>query len=275
TAVLMLGALTLTGGALVKGGLATRGENGPDPAFQQSAKEGRPEQEKSKDTLRLPKRKTIVEPAPRKEAPELARGSEEKTLPTLAEIWSGKALNACIEEIHAAHKRGARGPNIPLEDLEEKVLAKLNLRLAWPKALQGATYESERMKIEEQFRQAVKQLRHGEAAKRTEELKQSIQKVRANLDKHVGDLSPDEFIEANRYLRSLQRHVEALRRRDPGRDFQSPFPRCRSVTELVEFLTERNLRIAPATPKDKTGYVILYHLLAAYAAAITADGEKK
>jgi RNA polymerase sigma factor (sigma-70 family) len=229
----------------------------------------------------------VIEQSPsRKEARELTRGSQVRTSPPLADIWSGKALNACIEDIHAARKRGARSPNIPLS---KEILAHLNVtgseaasrdpigkdgHLEWPKALQGATYESERKKIEELLREAVKQPQHGEA-KRTEEVKQFIQKVRAKLEEQVEDLSPDQFIEAFRYLRSLQRGVEALRRRDTDKDFQGSAAKMKNVAELVDFLTQRNLRIAPATAKDEAAYVALYHALEAYRVGIAVDREKK
>jgi hypothetical protein len=234
-------------------------------------------------------RKTIEQSPPRKESRELTRGSQTRASPPKTEIWSGRALNACIDEIRAARKHGGRSPKIPLS---QEVLARVNLtrgddggwiarlvkdgHLEWPAALQGAASETERKKIEKLLPQAVEQAKkEGEAAaKGVEELKQAIQKARARLDDHADALAPEEFIEAFRYLRSLQQAAKALSL-DDFEATHEPFSQCQTVADFVTFLTERNLRIAPATPKDEAGYVALYHSLAAYAASITARREKK
>ena len=104
--------------------------------------------------------------------------------------------------------------------------------------------------------------------------------MKNTLDANVNKLTPDEFIEANRYLRYVKDTITALK--DPSiiNQFNGNWKKnARSVAELVQFMREKGLRFAPATPQDEAAYVALYYALASFDSgmqrlATTGDGDK-
>jgi hypothetical protein len=81
----------------------------------------------------------------------------------------------------------------------------------------------------------------------------------------VGDLKPDEYIEARRYLDELGQTIWALQDPKVGKQFQDDWKlKTRDVAQLVKHMREKGLLFAPATEKDQAAYVALYHALAAF-----------
>ena|SRR6516162_3236931 len=106
------------------------------------------------------------------------------------------------------------GPKVPID---AKVLAKIDVTrgemggqigllrkeklLVWPKPLKADTYETGRKQLTALFSDAVKQAKKGEVdAKLTETLDKTVGKMRERVDEQVANFSPDDYIEAARYL---------------------------------------------------------------------------
>ena len=173
------------------------------------------------------------------------------------------------------------GPKVPID---AKVLAKIDVTrgemggqigllrkeklLVWPKPLKADTYETGRKQLTALFSDAVKQAKKGEVdAKLTETLDKTVGKMRERVDEQVANFSPDDYIEAARYLNKLNRAVTALRRKDVRDYFTATeeIPvKCRTVPDLVRYLSDKKFQLAPATPGDEPAYTELYKALQTY-----------
>ena len=140
--------------------------------------------------------------------------------------------------------------------------------ISWPETLKAGTYETERTRIEKRIPQAVDQAKKGEvAAAVTGELSTALKKLHERLDEHVDELTPDQFLEAKRYLRRLDWAVKALRQKRVRDYFTAVVEipvKCPTVRDLVQYLTEKKLRFAPAVMGDETAYVDLHKAMTEY-----------
>jgi hypothetical protein len=198
--------------------------------------------------------------------------------PPLADIWIGKALNERLATIQDLQKRQIVGPRIELEptvlkqinflrgtSLDSIALLKKEGRLDWPKTLKGGEYKAEQERLHSLIGAAMTQARKGKVeARLLEGMTQAQEKLKEKLNEQVADVPPSQYIEARRFLNSLDNLLAALRQGDVG-DFikvaEEARRRGKTVEDLVRFMTEKNLRFGPALPGEETAYQHLHHAL--------------
>jgi hypothetical protein len=201
--------------------------------------------------------------------------------PPLSDIWSGRSLNALLRHLIAQQKEGMRGPNVPLSD---DTVVHLNLtpggdvrllrdngNLEWSEVLQREIFKENRDKLDKLMKDAYRSLRSDKVPENATiiELQRSFRSMMDTLDTNVASLTPDEYIEASRYLSYVKDTIAALRDPNVVQFFKSRWmANARSVTELIRFMCEKQLQFAPATPKDEAAYVALYKALIAFDAAL-------
>ncbi len=82
-------------------------------------------------------------------------------------------------------------------------------------------------------------------------------------------MSPDEYMEAKRYLRLLAHTVTALQEGTASNYLNGHWvAKGKNVAELVQFMAKMGMWFAPATPGDESAYLALYHKLAEFDAAL-------
>lgn len=203
--------------------------------------------------------------------------------PPLTEIWSGKALNDLYLYLAGQQAKGNRGPNIPLD---EDMLKRVNLtsgvggnigilkddgKLQWPLSLLNPEFMESRKRFERNADEIVKRLKFGNSpeAATLKDMQAEMKRLRDTLAKSVGELSPTQFIEAQRYLNHLDDAVKALQDPNVGNFFNQKWnAKGRSVAELIKSMSDQGLRFAPAAPGDEPAYRALHQALNAYDAGI-------
>jgi hypothetical protein len=216
--------------------------------------------------------------------------------PPLTDIWSARAPNALLRHLIAQQGQGARGPNVPLSD---ETLDHINLtvgdsrgnvgllkdsgNLQWPLPLQGEAFKDWRENLNLLMRTAYKSVNSGTTPNDStiSDLRANLKRMQAALETNVDRLSPDEYIQANRYLRYVKNTITALKDPNVVNYFNRNWkPNVRNVAELVQFMREKGLWFAPASPKDEAAYVSLYNALASFdsgmqrLASTGSDSEK-
>jgi hypothetical protein len=209
--------------------------------------------------------------------------------PPVTEILSGRSLNDLYNHVFPLQERARQqGQRLPEVHLDPDMLRQVNLvgagsagsvallkdrgRLTWPLVLQGPEYEVPRTRLSALATAAIDQLRLnnpvGPATLR--DMQADVQRMSDTLLRNVGNVSPTEYVEAKRFLGGLESAIRALQDPNVGNQLnQNWTPRAQNVAELVDFLSQRGLRFAPATPGDEPAFRNLHQRMAAYDAAMT------
>lgn len=204
--------------------------------------------------------------------------------PPLTEVWSGRSLNSLLRHLMAQQGQNVKGPTVPLN---EDTLKSINLTagdtrgnvgllkdkgaLQWPQPLQGEAFKDAREDLSRQMRHAVQTIQGNPTAEEStiNDLQADLKKLSETLEASVSSLSPDQYIEAKRYLRLLNNSVTALKDRNVSNLLNDNWrPKSKSVAELVKFMAEKGLWFAPATPSDEPAYLALYHAMQAFDAGM-------
>jgi hypothetical protein len=206
--------------------------------------------------------------------------------PPLAEVYSGKALNALLREVSAAHSKGVCGPKVPLD---AGLLRRVNLappgggnfallkgggKLRWTVALREERFRGDREQVTKLVGKALRDLKRDptKAVRKSiiADLAGALRRLGDGLAEEVADLSPSQYIEARRYLNQLGEAVKVLQSPGAGRFVEGTYAaRGSSVAELVEHLRQHSLGFAPAVQGEEKAYRDLYDALAAYRAGLT------
>jgi hypothetical protein len=214
--------------------------------------------------------------------------------PPLTEVWSGRSLNTLLRNAISQQSQGVRGPSIPVsEDVLKSInptagdtrgnigLLKDNGNLQWPPALQGEAFKEAREDINRRMKQAVQTVTAGNKSpdeSTLADMQADLKRLNETVDASVNVLSPDQYIEAKRYLSQVGNAVTALRDRNVSNYFNDNWRiRGKTVAEVVKFMADKGLWFAPATPGDEPSYLALYHALAAFDAGmphvVTTSGD--
>jgi len=204
--------------------------------------------------------------------------------PPLTEIWSGRSLNALLRNAIAQQGQGARGPNVPIsEDTLKSInpsagdtrgnvgLLKDNGKLQWPQPLLGEAFKDARQDLSRHMKQAVSSVQVNSSPDEStlRDLQVDLKKLQSELDANISALSPDQYVEARRYLRLLGNTITALKDRNVVNLFNGSWAlKGKNVAELVQFMRDKGLWFAPATPGDESAYTSLYYALAAFEAGL-------
>jgi hypothetical protein len=204
--------------------------------------------------------------------------------PPLTEIWSGKALNDLLADIQKAEaSHGLRGSAIPVAP---EWLPHINLtsgtnqartsmlrdgRLSWPMGLQREAFAEERDAINQLVAKAVREASAGSANPDTVSLlDDSARKMRDHLKSLVAEVSPNDYVQAARFLNQLRETIPVLQ--SPGaRDYFGGRLEAhgQTVGELVDQLSRQGLRFAPAANGDEAYYTALHQALVGYDVSLT------
>lgn len=200
--------------------------------------------------------------------------------PPFTEVLSGQALNALYDHVYPLQLKGVKGPNVPLD---EDMLKQINLagagsrgsigvlkdrgKLNWPFALQAPEYESARKRMTTLAADAVDQVRLnnpvGVASIR--DMMGDVKSMNETLMKNIGEISPDDYVDAKRFLNRLDGAVKALQDPNVANQLNQKWAaKARNVAELVDLMSKEGLRFAGATPGDEQAYRYLYQRMVAY-----------
>lgn len=204
--------------------------------------------------------------------------------PPQAEIWSAKALNdllADIQKLSATDTK--RLDSLPLD---EEMLKRVNVtsgrpgngnagllkhegRLSWPLALNNESFKNDRDQVVSLLPDAIGQARNGKVdAGYLKELSAAVDRMSRQVTTNIRDLPPGQYMEAKRYLASLDEAVKLLSQPDAALYFTEYMPKGKTVADLVRYMTDKGIKFAPAVAGDEAAYVALHRGFAAYVTAV-------
>jgi hypothetical protein len=200
--------------------------------------------------------------------------------PPPTDVWSARSLNALLRHLIAQQGLGAKGPNVPLSgDTLEHInltvgdsrgnagLLKDNANLQWPLSLQRELFKDGREGINSLMQAAYKSAKGGSKpdSSTISDLRAHYKNLKDKLDANVNQLTPDEYIEANRYLSYVEKAITALKSSNVVHFFDGSWkPKANNVAELVQFMREQGLWFDAARPTDEAAYMALYYALASF-----------
>jgi hypothetical protein len=197
--------------------------------------------------------------------------------PPVAEIWSGQALNYVLADIR---KNQGKSGHRQVVSLDEDVVKHINLtpgtgnpgllkndgRLAWPVALLSDDYKHPRDLLSSLAPEAVRQAIIGRVDPGiAKEMNEAVTGLRDKLTANVRDMTPNQYIEAGRFLGQFGEALKILVRPDAG-DFISPrfAAKGMNVADLVRYMTDKGLAFAPAVEGDESAYQVMHQALVTY-----------
>jgi hypothetical protein len=203
-----------------------------------------------------------------------------RSTPPLQDVWDARALNALLRYLIAQQGQGLKGPNIPLsEETLDHInltvggtranvgLLKNNADLQWPLPLQNGIFKAQREKISDLMREAYRSASKGNKpdSSTISDLRHNYDQLKNTLSSNVDQLTPDEYIEAKKYLSDVGRAIDALKSASVVRYLDGSWKaKAHNVAELIDFMSKQGLWFAAATPKDEAAYVSLYYSLASF-----------
>jgi hypothetical protein len=207
--------------------------------------------------------------------------------PPLAEIWSGKALNAILTAVKTARTRGVTsGPMIPLTpDVVQHInvtggttfagigIFKEGGKLTWPFALKQPLYKDERAKIDMLVTVAVQQAPSGEVSVEVlNQLKTAVDQLADTVDgAAVQDMTPTDVVLSTRFVRDLRQGMKVLQSNDVAKYFSPKgTAQGRTVDELLGHMIDNGLTFAPAVSGDQQYYTVLHYNMVTY---LTGQGR--
>jgi hypothetical protein len=210
--------------------------------------------------------------------------------PPAAELYSGRPLNTLLRHLITSLK----GP-VESAPLGEDVLKNVNVRVPgtranfgllkndkndlksqWPMALQGEEYAAGRKALEGYLPEAVQQIKFNPTVDRSllKDVNANLKRMNDTLLSSVAEIPPSQFIEARRFLNQLEDAVKALEDPKAGAAWQDWKAKGRNAAELVNYMKEKGLEFAPATPGDEWAYQSLYQALRGLDVSILDTAKK-
>jgi hypothetical protein len=199
--------------------------------------------------------------------------------PPSAEIWSGDALNSLLKDIQKGEAFGVRVPPVPLDS---EVLQRINLttgtttagvgmlkdltRFNWPLPLRRGAFKKEREQIEEMARTAVDQAMSSNIdADLLDKLNEAVESLVERVKGSAPDMTPTQYVQVTRYLRELKDSLKVLQDPNVANYFNSRYrAQGDTVLALVQNMSTRGLRFAPAASGDEPSYTALHRALVTY-----------
>ncbi|NBO92760.1 MAG: hypothetical protein EBV06_10700 [Planctomycetia bacterium] len=199
--------------------------------------------------------------------------------PPATEIWSGKSLNALLNNILKC-PQPTNGPTIPLTDdmlrglnLVDKSsrgnlsMAKDEGKIAWPEALQEEVFDGPRDRFSKLFSQAISSVNAGAMPdfKVIRELRKELKDMETQLDDQVDKISTGSYLAGRRTLNQLKTQVAGLS--DPAvvKSSRSWRNEVRTVGDLVRICQTLGMEFgASASPGDERAYTATYYSLRNY-----------
>jgi hypothetical protein len=210
--------------------------------------------------------------------------------PPMTEIWSGRALNNLLQGVQVARsEHGYRGPAVPLD---AELVRRINLtsgttagsieifrrseELRWPVPLRGEAFDNDRVQIDKLAPKVVQQVASGMVdAGAFDDLSQAIANLRSRLRENVQVMSSTNYIQALRFVNQLRDSPSALRDPAAVHFFTSWVITAQTVGELVDQITQKGLRFAPATIGDEAFYTSLHRSIVSYASGLPRESLRE
>jgi hypothetical protein len=198
--------------------------------------------------------------------------------PPKNEIWSGKALNELLQDVQNMQKSGLQGPSVPLDP---DMLRHINvtdgttygsagifkdLPLAWPLELQTASFKKDRDAIDALVGKMASMAAKGRVELASfDAMNNALASMRNNVKAQISTMSPSENIRAKRYLNQLQDSLSIFRDPNVANYFNGKWQAQGStVGELIAYMTQNGLTLAPANNGDESYYQAFYQSLRTY-----------
>ncbi len=211
--------------------------------------------------------------------------------PPKAEIWSGQALNAILQDINKCRMAGLQAPPVPLDPF---MLPLINLtdgttrdgagmlsnmtRFNWPMALREPAYQEARQQVEQLTRQAVSQAQTsaGVDVGVLDQLNQAMASMQGQLDNAAPDMTPDAYIGAARYLKDLKGSLKSLQDPNAANYFNGKWrAQGSTVDQLAQYMISQGLTFAPASPNGETAYTALHQAMVDYDYRLHQQGSPR
>jgi hypothetical protein len=199
--------------------------------------------------------------------------------PPLSLIVSGQALNDLL--VGLAHKLdpSKQVQGVPLDRYllqrvsvtsgAQRTSAAMLMnagKVEWPFLLRGA----EQKELDALLPQAVGQVieKGMVEPKLMDQINTALEKMTDHLDAQANsEITPNQYIQANRFLNNLRNAVRALRLPNAMDYFNGTIAaKGETVPQLVQYMTTHNLRFTPALPGQEDAYMELHHAMVAQAA---------
>jgi hypothetical protein len=199
--------------------------------------------------------------------------------PAKGEIDDGKSLNIMLPYLQSLSNSGTQGPPIPLA---QSIVNQLNIsssgtssvgmlrdggQVEWPLALMG----DHQKKLDKLLPEAYSAAAGGKLTPKLmkevrKELKDMRQTMRDQLQKD--EIETSSYLQGIEFYNSLERSVNALEKPDARKQLAGAYsPRARNVQELIDFMTDKGLLFAPATPGNENAYKVAHDAFVRYARA--------
>jgi hypothetical protein len=206
--------------------------------------------------------------------------------PPATEVYSGRALNVLLADLRRPHREAADVAVDPVQvnrinftsarsSANRGLLKDVN-RLGWPVLFQDGVYQEARVRLTALARQAVAQAAaHGQADPAIlEQMARDVDQLQDQLGDQVMRVYAPEYIEAKQFLNRFEDARKALSQPDVGNYFNGKYTfHGTTAADLVRFLGERGLQVAPAVPGDEAAYSAVYAALAAYDLAVNPGAQ--
>jgi hypothetical protein len=206
--------------------------------------------------------------------------------PPKAEIWSGDALNALLQNIQKAQASGVAVPPVPVPP---DLLAHINVttgttyqgvgmlknltRFNWPQALRGGAYKMQREEIEQMCRTAVDQVKSGNVdADLLDKLNEAVKNLGEQVDAAAAQITPTQLVQSMRYVRELKQSFKVLQDPNVADYFSKYKAQGGTVDQLVQNMSGQGLKFAPAAPGDEPSYTALHTDMVAYVTRLQQVG---
>jgi hypothetical protein len=197
-----------------------------------------------------------------------------------AQVWDGTALNNILVACQQALPPGTLGPTVYLTP---GLTTQLNLttgqvstgdgllrngpKLQWPYALSDPAFDAQRTDIDKQMKAATDQLVGGQQVDFgvIRKLKSDCDQMDATLKAKIEDMTPTDNVHGKRYVRELRDTIQALQQPNASTFFAAnrPVP-ANTVGELVQAMSSKGQKFAPAASGTEPAYNALYSSMVAY-----------
>jgi hypothetical protein len=209
--------------------------------------------------------------------------------PPQPDIWSGWALNTLLQAIQQNQATtGLSGPMVPLDP---SVAQHINFttgttnttsgsigmfkngKLEWPDALlAGDTFSKDRGDIDKLVSDAFGQLKSGGRANANtiDSLRRSVDRLRSNLRAEVAEMGSNDYVRSLRFVNELRDGIGQLSAPNAVNYVNGTWQaQGATIGELIQQMTGKGLRFAPATPGNESFYSALYQGFISYDAGLS------
>jgi len=209
--------------------------------------------------------------------------------PPQADIWSGWALNTLLQAIQRNQANtGLRGPTVPIDPASLKLVNFTtgttsttagsigmirNGKLEWPDALlSNQAFAGNREKVDKLVGTAFQELSASGrvGADTIASLRKNATALRSDLRDQAAEMGSNDYVRGLRFVNQLNDAIDQMARPNAANYVDGTWQATGStVGELVQQMTSKGLRFAPATTGNENVYSALYDSFIAYDSGLT------